>query len=122
MLGSNPGRQAIEMNAIHVDNVKDVIDGPGLNQEHEVVRAGLAALSGLEHERGLRRTVIAAGIFGDTGVFDFKIRFDILEQPRLQAQNGLGIIVKIGIAVRLRHGGNGEKKNQGQKSKKSHTF
>ena len=54
--------RVVEMNAVHVDDIEDVVCRSGLNQEHEVVGAGFAAWLGLKHEGGLGRTTVGAGM------------------------------------------------------------
>ena len=82
-----------------IDDAENMADGAGLNQQAQIVGA-VRADGPRAKDKGRRGTsVIVAGIFGRAGIFDFKSRFDVLEQARLHFQDGFGIVVKIGIGM-----------------------
>jgi hypothetical protein len=105
-----------------VNDTENMALGAGLNQQAKVVRAGRTQRPGTEDEGRHRTAVIIAGIFGGAGVFDIESRFDILKQARLHAQDGFGIVTKIGIHVGPCRKGSREKRKNKCRGERNHAM
>jgi len=88
-----------EMHLRDIDDTQDMTDGAGLNQQAQIVGAVRAHGPCAKDIRRRGTAVVVAGILGRAGIFDLESRFDVLQQARLHFQDGLGIVVKIGIGM-----------------------
>ena len=105
-----------------IDDAKDVTGLAGLNQQPEVERTMRTDGPRAEDVGRARRVIIIAGIFGGAGILDFVPRLDVLQQARLHFQDGLGIVVEIGIGIRPRHQGCREERRKDCRGEINHAM
>ena len=82
-----------------IDNFQDMAGGTGLNQEADVIVAGITARLGQKDVGRGGMPVIITGDLGYAGVPDLIGGFDVLEQSRLHAQDRLGVIVEVRVVI-----------------------